>query len=688
MRKIIFATIVFATCIPIVCSAQSSKVIVDKNLVYQQTKTPELVDNHNYTAYFTAGKEVFNLKNIPISRVGGEIIDFKVNPTGVSYAVLSGKKNKFSLTTFRANSQNGELAKIEDLSSPSAIAYNPDGRFIYIANGNRMEKRSSATLEINRSFGISPAPKSIMTDGEGKFVVCLYPNKVEVYNEETGLTRSSLYFPATVAAAAFSNDGDKLIVACEDGTVETYSTRDFSKLKSYSDLGTPTSLSVHPDDKFIAMSVDGNKVQFLNLMDDLDRPSLIDSRGPHHFARFATDIKKDAYLIFDGDNALIYKRLSGFAPNYTSMLRDQLNEKMREWMKMRPMETEEEYRQRVNAESIERQRQLFANEIATSLAGDLLSHSPVSLGNYNPQNGLLTIIIGSLPPIFVKVPQEDMAGFGNGTNLQFSNAVYGLTPTDSFELIYLDIFNPTNSKKYSFDNLDREDLGLLLTDDSFVSLDLIMKSNREDVLLKGIKDRIVEEAKAKNLITDHTDINVDTRIVPSFDADGKSINNYRVAFSYKVDPGYSEKEDFPSGKYRIADSNAAQSLLGIIAQAFESEFAPYIEMGKKLTVEITGSADGAPIRSALPYDGSLGIFEDEPVRINSQLNTISVSQSGISKNEQLAFMRGQSVKNEMLRRLPQLNSMKTDYKYNIELSESRGGEFRRVNVIMTFIDIN
>ncbi len=687
MRKNLFTFIVAITCIPAICFSQNSKVVVEKNLVYQQTKTPELIDTHNYATYFTAGKEIYNLKNIPVSRVGGDIIDFKVNPTCVSYAVLSKKKNKYNLTTFRSNIQNSELAKIENLTSPSAISYSPDGRFLYLANGNRMEKLISSTLEVNGRFGISPDAKSVLIDDDGKFVLCLYANMIEIYNEETGLLRTSLYFPTTVAGVVFSNNGDKLIVACKDGTVESYSTRDFSKLKTYSDLGIPTSLSVHPDDKFIAMAVEGNKVQFLNLMDDLDRPSLVDSRGPQKFLRFTKDKKNDTYLILDGDKSLIYKRLSGFIPNYTSMLREQLNDKMREWMKMRPMETEEEYRQRVNTESIELQRQLFANEIATSLAGDLLTHSSISLGNYNPHNGLLTILIGKLPPIFVKVPQEDMVGFGNGTNLEFSNAVYGLTPTDSFELIYVDIYNPTNNKKYSFNNLDRDDLGMLLTDDSFVSLDLILKSNREDVLLKGIKDRIVEEARAKNLITDHTDINVDTRIIPTFDADGRSINNYRVDFSYKVDPGYSEAEDYPSGKYQISTSNAAQSLIGIITQAFENEFAPYISAGKKLTIEITGSADGAPIRSALPYDGSLGIFEDEPVRINSELSTISVSTSGITKNEQLAFMRGQSVKNEMLRRLPQLNSMNTDYKNNIELSESRGGEFRRVNVVMTFIDI-
>ncbi|MDE5840944.1 MAG: WD40 repeat domain-containing protein, partial [Muribaculaceae bacterium] len=427
---------------------------------------------------------------------------------------------------------------------------------------------------------------------------------------------------------------------------------------------------------------------FLNLIDDFDRPFITDMTGPRKYARFVTDKNNNVFITYDADNALVYKRISGFAPNNTKLLLDQLNERMREWTKMRPMETEEEYRARVNPESIERQRRLFANEIATSLAGDLISHQSVTLGSYNPQNGLLTINIGGLPPIYLKVPQEDMPGFGDGLNLQFNNTIYGITPQDTYEVIYVDVYNPTNSKTYTFDNLDREDLSNLLTDDSFVSLDLIMKTNREDVMLKSIKDRIVEEAIANNLISEHTDINVDTRIIPAFDANGKSINNYRVAFDYTVDAEYSEHEDFPSGKYLIESSNAALSLIRIIKQAFDTEFSSYINSGKKLVVEFTGSADGSPIRRAIAYDGVLGEFDNEPVNINGELTSLSVSSNiGIATNEQLAFMRAQSVKQDLLRQLPQLENMDSDYRYNIEVSEGRGGEFRRVSVVLTFIDI-
>lgn len=686
MRKLFLVTIALLSVLTFY--AQNSIVSVDKNLIFRQDKTPERIDNHNYTSFYSAGKEIYNLKNIPISHAYGEIVDFKINPAGYSYAVLSGKGKKYRLSVYDSNNPKLTLAKNDNLDYPTAMVYSPESRWLYLADNGMIKKLSSKDLSLIKSFVIDATPFKLSTDPNGMYIVCVDRNDVKVYTEEEGKLRANIPLTSESVDVSFSKSGDKLIILCKDGSVQTYNTRDFSLIKCYTDLGIPSSLSVHPDDKFISISTDGNRVQFLNLIDDFDRPFITDVTGPHNYARFVTDKNNNVFITYDADNAIIYKRISGFAPNNTKLLMDQLNERMREWTKMRPMETEEEYRARVNPESIERQRRLFANEIATSLAGDLISHKSVTLGNYNPSNGLLTVNIGSLPPIYLKVPQEDMPGFGDGLNLQFNNAIYGLTQQDDFELIYVDVYNPTNGKTYSFDNLDREDLSTLLTDDSFVSLDLIMKTNREDVMLKGIKDLIVEEAMENNLISEHTNINVDTRLIPTFDANGRSINNYCVGFDYTVDAEYSENEDFPSGKYMIESSNAASSLIRIIKQAFETELSSYIKPDKKLILEFTGSADGAPIRRAITYDSSLGVFDNEPVKINGELNSISVSsQSGITTNEQLGFMRAQSVMHDMLRQLPQLEKMNIDSRYNVEVSEGRGGEYRRVSVMMTFIDI-
>lgn len=620
--------------------SQNSHILIDKNLIFKQDKTPEMVDNHNYTSYYTASNKVYNLKSIPVSKSASDVIDFKVSPAGYCYAVLTGKGKKYRLTVFDAHTPNTELIRKEGLNSPTAIEFNPDSRHIYVADGKSVHKLSVKDLEPAKTIAVGSNPSSLVMDKNGMYLAALADNSIEIYNEQEGSLRTELLFPSKVVDAEFSADGQLFMVICEDGTLETYGTRDFQRQNQYRDLGAPTSLSIHPDGKYIAVSTSDNKIQFLNLHDDFDRPYIMDDKGPKKYARFVTDNKGDVYITFDADESLVYKRLSGFVPNYSRVVNERVNELMHEWSKMRPMETEEEYRARMSPENIERQKRIFANEVTTGLAGSLSSFGNVTLGNYNPQTGLLTVRIGSLPPIYLQVPKEDMAGFGNGQNLQFENAVFGLTPNDNFELIYVDVFNPANKKRYSFDNLDRADLSYLGTDSRFVSLDLIMKSSREDVFLKELKNRIVDDAKAKNLISDHTQIKVDTRIEPAYDANGKSINNYKIAIGYTVDPGYSEKEDFPLGKYRMELSNAASSMMNIVKQAFETEFSSYIDKNKKLIIEVTGSADGSPILNGIPYDGGYGIFENEPVRINGELNSISVSpHSGIKTNEQLAFLR-------------------------------------------------
>ena len=690
MIKIRFSKYILFSLTILACGsifAQSSKITVDKNLIYRQEHTPELVDNYNYNSFYTFNKDIYNLKNFQVSHASDKIIDFKVNPAGYSFAVLTGKGKNYSLTIYSSTENKKELARVQNLNSPTALAYSPDSKYIYLSNNNYITQYNSKNLERGNQFQIKPNPFRIKVDPNNQFLICIYPNSVDIYNLETGLLRNSLPYTQTITDAEFTPNSEGLCVVTETGILDVYNTADFRRKSSHVDLGPAKGLSVHPEGKYAAISTSENRVQFVNFLDDFDRPYLTDPTGPHNFLRFLSDKDKNIYVAYDADNSIVYKRISGFAPNYSQLLRDQVNERMIEWSKMRPMETEEEYRLRMSPENVERQRRLFANEIATSLAGDLINRGTVTLGKYNPQTGLLAVNIGSLPTIYLQVPEADMPTFGSGDNLKFSNEVFSITPNDTFEVIYVEVFNPTNNKHYTFNNLEGQDLSYLATDDSFVSLDLIMKSNKEDVMLKDIKDKIVQDAMSKNLISDHTRINVDTRIESVVNADGNRINNYIVSFNYNVDGGYSNKEDFPSGKYKINESNAAQSMMEIVKQAFDTDFADYLAPGKKLIVEITGSADGSPVTHAISYDGIYGSFDNEPIKINGELTTVTVSpQTNIRSNEELAFMRAQAVKNDLEKKLSKIEGMNTDYRYNVELSKEKGGQYRRISLVLIFVD--
>lgn len=198
----------------------------------------------------------------------------------------------------------------------------------------------------------------------------------------------------------------------------------------------------------------------------------------------------------------------------------------------------------------------------------------------------------------------------------------------------------------------------------------------------------MEEKKQDKLITDNTQINVKTEVVPGVNADGKKILNYKVGYQYEViNKEFSAKEDFPSGGYNIEKSNAAMSLMKIIKNAFEGDFSKYLAEGKQVKVIITGSADASPIRGRIAYDGRYGEFMDEPYYKDGNLDNITVTKtSGITQNEQLALLRAAGVQNYIDKNVTTLNNTKNEYEYHVEVAKERGGEFRKINVEFVIMD--
>ena len=157
--------------------------------------------------------------------------------------------------------------------------------------------------------------------------------------------------------------------------------------------------------------------------------------------------------------------------------------------------------------------------------------------------------------------------------------------------------------------------------------------------------------------------------------------------SYTVDEAFSAKDDFAPGKFKAEESNAAQAMLAIVKKALEEDFSKYMVAGKQVKVQITGMADALPFSRTVAYDGCYGDFDQEPVHKNGELSNITVTKAtGISQNEQLAYLRAMGVKNYMEQNIPELQKMKADYDTYIEVSENKGGEYRRIGVKFTFIN--
>ena len=106
-----------------------------------------------------------------------------------------------------------------------------------------------------------------------------------------------------------------------------------------------------------------------------------------------------------------------------------------------------------------------------------------------------------------------------------------------------------------------------------------------------------------------------------------------------------------------------------------------------MKVIITGSADAAPIRGRLAYDGRYGEFVDEPYYKDGNLDNITVTKAGgIAQNEQLALMRAAGVKTYIEKNVTTLGNTKNEYEYHVEVAKERGGEFRKINVEFVIMD--
>ena len=354
---------------------------------------------------------------------------------------------------------------------------------------------------------------------------------------------------------------------------------------------------------------------------------------------------------------------------------------------MLPGETLEEYNLRVNDETRAEQMKLFEQEIATRMADNLVEKSEVTLGNYNPTDNVLALEFNTMPTIYLDVPTEEVSDFMNPGDLEFRNAKYGQTKNDKFELIYADVYNKASGKTYKYDNLDRESFDYMKSDDNFIPLNLVQQSNMDEIKLQEIKESIMNMAKQQKTISDHTKISVDAGIASETDANGKKIMNYNINFSYEVEQGFSTQEDFGPGKYATDQSGAAMSMLAIMKTAFEKDFAQYVQAGKKLRVKITGMADASPINGKIAYNGVYGEYTNEPVYKDNDLSNITVTkESGITQNDQLAFLRAVGVKEYLLQNIPAFSKMNSDYNYYIEVTKEKGSEYRRISVAFTFVD--
>lgn len=697
MEKIISKFLLAVGLLITPCQLFAQEGTIEGRKAFTQKVTPELFDNESYFVLYISEGKVYNIRSLNIDPYLNYARNITIQPGSRDCAVITKKKNGAELKSDKVPSalyvlKSGTMTfdrYIKDKVEMLSIAYAPNGKRLAVGYANNsVNFYDTKKYELLTSFTPGVKPALLVLSVNDYFAAVTDGKSIEVWNIMDMNLRKKLQPAGVVNSISFSNDNSMMAVLTADGTATIYDTKTFNEMNTINGLGEGIFCKFHPENKYLGVTTNRNTIVMLNLKDPDDKVEIKGEDGLNRFSYCSDYNNPDLlFLLFASGNDLVWESLSSLKDNLGQMLLEKVNTKMNEWMKKRDDESMDEYRIRVNDETRAKQMLDFEHELATDMAGDIINRQNVKFGNYNTNSGLLAVDFDGLPSIMLDVPRDEIATIGAPSDLTFTNTVYAINDKDEFEIIYTEALNKQTGKKYVYDNLDRKSVTAMTLNEDFVPLELIQQSNMEEMILKDIKEKVIEKAKLENKITDHTHINVNTEVINDVDANGKKILNYKVGYNYEVEQEFVSKDDFASGRYKTPESNAAMSMLKIVEEAFSNDFAQYIKPGKRIKIKVSGSADAAPIHGNIPYDGCYGEYENELCYKNGVLSKISVSKaSGVTENEQLAFLRASGVKDYITNNITSLKDMITDYEYNIELSDKKGGEYRRISVEFLFFD--
>jgi len=665
--------------------AQDAALLDGEDNAYVQETAPKLLSNYRNSTFFTDGNSVWNLR-------GGKLLKAKnitqmvVNPAGNTFAVV--RKGEKAVSVYNLWKKNKKVGTVKMQAPVTVCAFSAEGSRLYVSDETgALSVFSCADYKQVDGTTLPFAPTQMQASVNGKYLALTNGTAVAVIDANNRSTVGEPEVTGRINAMGFSSDSRDLALLFEDGTMQTYDTRTFAPQHKVQALGEARDCYYHPGGKYVAVVTGDARILLVNLVDTTDRLYVDATEGGVTEAFFTKDERGTIYLVYNTANAVHYKQMSELAPYYTKLMEDEVTTMMAEWELRMPEETMEAYQIRVNEETRAAQRRLFEEEVATRMAEDLVQLDQVNFSTYNPETGMMTLDFEGMDPIYIDVPKEEIGYFTGPGDVELRNPIYMVDENDQFQLVYADVYNKKTGKTYTFNNRERKSLDYLAEDNGFIPLEYAQQGSQEAMKLDELKNQVVTNAMQKKSLSDHTKISVSTKTLTETNAEGKQVINYQVSFGYTVDANFSEKEDFAPGRYKAEQSAAAQTMLQIISKALQTDFAQYVKEGKKVIVKITGSADASPIKRAIPYGGEYGNFTDVPVWQNGEQTTISVSKaSGISTNEQLAFLRAMGMKTAILKNITALDKMDSQYDTYIEQGEGVGGQFRRIHVDFTFID--
>ena len=657
--------------------------------------------------YLGSDHMLYNLMNRRI--YDSSIYDFSINPTGASMAVLyknakniviiSNRDKNTILATVKGDKKTDPFDEKERKGTPSvtAMAYSTDARELLAANDfGEIITYSTDGYWISSVIEAGKIYDHIAVSPNGYYIAAAHGSEMDIWDVDAADIKRIVRFAGNVNHITFSPDSREIAVSCDTSGLQVVNAIDHHRTEVTKGIQNVRQASFHPDGKYIAYAK-ADSIIVYNLInhravfragaisgEPLDIPMsgvmAVNFNANHDITTLSHNT---------GDKVVFWD-MSSLPPLYRSKLSEEVDKLMSDWIRQMDGESLDEYRVRVTDDNAARQKAMLLDQAATAIATQVIElEDPFIAEEYDMENHTIDIKFEQLDAIKLEVPEEEFQEVREG-DLSYENPIYTLDDMDEFQLVYLEVVNRTTDKTYIFDERDYiiEDIEFEDDDIDFIPVAMLQTVNLEMEALQQQTQQIMEEKKQENVITDKTAITIDTEIEKDYDSDGNTIYNYNLGYQYDVSEGFSYQEDFGPGKFIVTESNAAMTMLEAIRTALAGDMKKYVDQARTIEITITGSADAIPVGRIL-YDGSCGEYVETPYYAKDELSSMTVTdETDIRNNEQLAFIRAASVKVWLENNVEELkaNSAKCVYNYRTEVSDVRGGEFRRIIVQIKFRD--
>jgi len=197
---------------------------------------------------------------------------------------------------------------------------------------------------------------------------------------------------------------------------------------------------------------------------------------------------------------------------------------------------------------------------------------------------------------------------------------------------------------------------------------------REKMMNKAVQHYLINLPNAEKLY-DETFVRISSAVQEDTTEEGRPEINYVYNIAYNCHHFEGTEDDYPSAAYVWNSSNSCRAICNITRNMVQESLSDIFGAGSKITVTITSTTDAAEI-SHIDYRGEYGDFRYMPAIYNDEHVRISVNQKeGITTNAQLAYVRAQSVRDNLDQTLTGKDNV--EYFFNTKCFDMTGPHYRR-----------